>query len=210
MAAFKALQEDCFLALCQKYQNVDCGRISAWKGSHSAETNRENSAKLKALLLGAGFSVSTIESRYFEFVPCEPMGKEPCFIDPPPLKKECIIGCSFLVFDYRNSGRLRELLVRLGKFYEQEHITYHHAAGNQFYMIRTRPHARNCMRQRKKIEYSASELKSNAEFLAKKTLHICMQEERIINEYHEYDDTLLKYTSPHKQVLVTEFKRWQR
>lgn len=209
MEEFRALQEDCFFELCRKYQLVDCGRISAWNVNKSNANNMENTAQLKALLLGAGFSATTVESQYVGFVYCGSMGNEPCFIDPPPFKKQRIIGYSFLVFDDKNTGRLRELLVRLGRFYAQEKITYHNAAANQFYMIRTRPNKRGHIRQRHKIEFNASEFKNNAEFLAKKTLHFAMIEERIIQQYHEYDDTLLKYTSPHKQVLVNEFKRWQ-
>lgn len=208
MEEFRVLQEDCFFALCQKYQNVDCGRISAWNVNKANEANRENTAKLKALLLGAGFSVTTVESQYYDFV-YSAMTHEPCFVDPSFFKKQLVMGYSFLVFDYKNTGRLRELLVRLGRFYSQEKITYHNAAANQFYMIRTRPNKRGHLRQRHNIEFNASEFKNNAEFLAKKTLHFAMIEEKIIQQYHEYDDTLLTYTSPHKQVLVNEFKCWQ-
>lgn len=116
MNNFIPLQDGCFTELCQRYQEVDCGRISAWNGSKFNEKNIENTILLKRLLLGAGFSVTTVESQYFDFVFCGTPEDKHRWICPPPYKKQFFIVYSFLVFDCQNSGRLRELSVRLGKF----------------------------------------------------------------------------------------------
>lgn len=78
--------------------------------------NIENTIRLKRLLLGAGFSVTTVESQYFDFIFCGTSEDKQRWTCHPPYKKQFVICYSFLVFDCQNSDRLRELLVGWASF----------------------------------------------------------------------------------------------
>lgn len=209
MEDFKFLQSNCFFELCEKYQYVDCGRISAWNCNKSTEENKHNTAQLKAILLGAGFSVTTVKSHYFDYVYCGGLSDRVIEIEPMPFRKEYIKGVAFLVFDCSKSGRLRHVLVRLGKLFAQRYITYHDVLSGQYYTIQTPEHKRDLVDKRV-MEFNPTEFRNNAEFLAKIPLHNhrLMQEEVLVNKFHEYDDSLHKYSEIDQRVLEREFKQW--
>lgn len=209
MKDFRFLQSSCFFELCEKYQFSDCGRISAWNGNKSTEENKHDTAQLKAILLGAGFSVTTVKSHYFELVYCGGLSDNVIEIEPIPFRQENIRGVSFIVFDSKNSSCLRHVLVRLGKLFAQRYITYHDVLSGQYYTIQTPEHKRDLVDKRV-TEFNPTEFRNNAEFLAKKTLHTlrAMQEEEIVNKFHEYDDTLHKYPEIDQRILVREFEQW--
>lgn len=58
--------------------------------------NIENTIRLKRLLLGAGFSVTTVESQYFDFVFCGTLEDKQRWTCHPPIKNNLLLAILFL------------------------------------------------------------------------------------------------------------------
>lgn len=60
------LNESSLSRLWKKYQDSDSGTITAFRGEYSKKENLARNAELKAALLGAGYSVTSVDDVYIE------------------------------------------------------------------------------------------------------------------------------------------------
>lgn len=95
---------------------------------------------LKTYLIGAKFSVTAIDGILLEN-------------DKLPDEKR-VTGKYFIVFDYENSGNLKEMLMKLGEMYGQDCITYSNASSGEYFVIGTSKRINNALRyeEEKKLD----------------------------------------------------------
>lgn len=117
------LNESSLSRLWRKYKESDSGTISAFRGEYSKDENMARSKKLQSILIGAGFSVTSVDGVYIENMgtPEEKRVKEK----------------SFIVFDYQNKGNLKEMLKALGEKFDQDAVTYSDASTGKYILIGT-------------------------------------------------------------------------
>lgn len=104
------LQESSLSRLYAKYKDCDSGTISAFRGYRTYKENMALHKKLVGKLLGAGFSVTKVQGTYVENY-------------KTPYAKE-VNELSLIVFDNKKSGKLKNALMKFGKEFEQDSITY--------------------------------------------------------------------------------------
>lgn len=108
----------------------DSGTISAFRGFEncgdgnviSKKTNKQNNAALKGKLLTMGYGVTKVVGTYIENY------KSP---NAKKVKEE-----SFIVVDLKDSKKLKKDLIKLGKYFNQDSITYSKPSG-EYYLIST-------------------------------------------------------------------------
>ncbi len=116
------LYESSLAELCTKYAGADSGAISCIK-EFSEEGKIVRSAELKAVLVGAEYSVTTVNGLYIENNGTKDVSKTKAHM--------------FVVFDRHKTGNLRRDLIKLGLLYGQEAVTYHSASSGTSYLIGT-------------------------------------------------------------------------
>lgn len=108
----------------------DSGTITAFRSRENCgegakitkSTNKKNNSKLKKKLLNMGYGVTKVAGTYIENY------------DTPnaqPVKED-----SFIVVDLQDKGKLKEDLIKLGQYFDQDSITYSKPSGD-YYLIST-------------------------------------------------------------------------
>ena len=115
------IYENSIAELCTKYEGSDSGAISCIK--KFTEENTEQSAELKAVLIGAGYSVTTVNGLYIENNGTKEARQKKAHM--------------FVVFDRHKTGSLKRDLTKLGSLYGQDAVTYHEASSGCSYLIGT-------------------------------------------------------------------------
>lgn len=118
----KQLTESSLSRLWRKYKEFDSGTISACRGDNTNKINDKRTLELKTELIRLGYSVTAVAGTYIENFK-KPNARE-------------VREKSFIVFDRLGNGTLKADLIRLGKKYDQDSITYSDVAGN-YYLIGT-------------------------------------------------------------------------
>lgn len=193
MSKAKAFLEHGPARLFSKYKNCDYGTISAYCSGKTMEENQENSAKLKAILIGAEFSVTAVDGTFLE--KCSSP-------DVREIKKHF-----FLVFDYKNKGSLKELLTKLGEIYDQDCISYRSAADGVYCLIGT------AKREMAYPGYQNVMILDTPLFNGDGRFNAAIQGspfvfDAVSEEYHDFDDTLLNYNTWHKQIVVRGYEKF--
>ena len=116
------IYEDSIAELCTKYAVSDSGAISCIKEFYE-EGKAERSAELKAVLIGAGYSVTTVNGLYIENSGTKEARQKKAHM--------------FVVFDRHKTGSLKRDLTKLGSLYGQDAVTYHEASSGCSYLIGT-------------------------------------------------------------------------
>lgn len=181
------ITESSLSRLWKKYQECDSGTISACRGENTPEQNKKRTAKLKAALLGLGYSVTKINGVYIENY-----GK-------PNAKK--VREVSFIVFDQHQTGGLELTLRTLGKAYRQDSITFNSVKDGSYYLIGTsrKPGLQPAFNQ--KIKLGKPMWGKSGEFHSTVNGRPFVFSESTSNDYHNFDDTLRNYHSWHGQAL---------
>ena len=187
----EVLTESGLSRLWRKYQESDSGTITAFRGERSKRENMANNAKLQAALVGAGYSVTAVDGVYIENYGTP---------DARRVKEK-----SFIVFDYKNKGTLKKDLMKLGELYDQDSITYNDVEEGVYYLIGTSRRENAYPGYHKVIKLGKPMFGKDGEFYSTvKGRPFVFESEVNEMDVHEYDDTLIKYNTPHKSVLVRE------
>jgi len=126
---YKGLYKESSLSRIWKHViEHDSGTISAFRYAsncgngeiYSKKQNKDRNAKLKVQLLSLGYGVTSIDGVYIENYKTS---------DAVEVREE-----SFIVIDIKDKGNLKKDLIRLGKQYEQDSITYSKPNGD-YYLI---------------------------------------------------------------------------
>lgn len=129
--------------LYSKYKNFDNGIISASRASYSKDENKHRTLELKTALIKLGYSVTTINSTYIENYNSSNAVE--------------VHDKTFIVFDQYGKGNLRENLIKLGKKYEQDSISYCNANNEECVLIGTNKTGYPGLEIEKKLEKSMFE-----------------------------------------------------
>lgn len=186
----KELNESGLSRLWKKYHECDSGTISAFRGERSKKENMEMSKKLSAALIGAGYSVTSVDGVYIENY------------NTPDAKK--VKEKSFIVFDYKKSGNLKKDLMKLGEKFDQDSITFNSVEDGVYSLIGTSKRDNSYPGYKKEVKLGKPMFGKNGEFFSTVNGRPFVFEDVISEEYHDFDDTLLNYNTLHKQVLVRE------
>lgn len=182
------LNESSLSRLWRKYKDSDSGTITAFRGEYSKKENLSRNAELKAALLGAGYSITSIDGVYIEQYGTD--------------KAKRVKEASFIVFDYKNTGNLKKDLMRLGEKYDQDSITFNSVSEGNYYLIGTSKRSDSYPGYKKEIKLGKPMFGKNGEFYSSVNGRpFVFQEETITEEFHDYDDTLLNYSTWHIKVL---------
>lgn len=122
------LKESSLSRVWKHSQEHDTGTISAFRYAkdcgegevYNLELNKKNSTELKQKLLSLGYGVTLVKGTYIENFKT---GNE----------KE-VQEDSYLVVDLKDTGNLKDDLIKLGKKYEQDSITFSKPNG-EYYLI---------------------------------------------------------------------------
>lgn len=107
--------------LWQKYQEVDFGIIAAARSNFDHQENAQRALQLKTDLIKLHHSVTTVTGFFIENY-----GQE---------NATQVHENLFLVFDRRGKGALKEDLIKLGKKYDQDFVTYNSTREGNYYLI---------------------------------------------------------------------------
>lgn len=116
------LAESSLSRIWKKHKESDSGTISACRGNLTKEENKKRTLELKTLLIKAGYSVTAVNGVYIENY------------NSPDARE--VHEKSFIVFDYKNLGTLKQDLIKFGKKFDQDSITYSEQ-GKDYYLIGT-------------------------------------------------------------------------
>ena len=114
--------------LYKHYQEHDSGTISAFRYArncgdgelYSLSENKKRSSDLKNLLLAKGYGVTKISGVYIENYGSD---------NAIEVQEE-----SYIVVDLKDSGKLKKDLIKFGKMFEQDSVTFSEKGGN-YYLI---------------------------------------------------------------------------
>ena len=124
MQTFKNfLDESSLSRLWKKYHEFDSGTISACRGNLTKDENKQRTMQLKTDLIKLDYSVTAVNGVYIENY-----GKD----DAREVHEK-----SFIVFDHKNKGTLKDDLIKLGKKYDQDSITFNSVKDGNYYLIGT-------------------------------------------------------------------------
>lgn len=128
MKRYKDLKESSLSRIWKHVTEHESGTISAFRYAsncgegdiYSKKQNKDRNAKLKSQLLSLGYGVTAIDGVYIENY------KSPDAIE---VKED-----SYIVIDLKDKGKLKQDLIKLGKQYEQDSITFSKPSG-EYYLI---------------------------------------------------------------------------
>ena len=123
----QALTESSLNRLFSKYQKFDGGTISACRGNLTYKENEQRTKQLKADLLKLHYSVTRVSGKYIENYGDKEKERE-------------VSEKSFIVFDHQETGKLKGDLIKLGKKYGQDSVTFSERGGD-YYLIGTKADA---------------------------------------------------------------------
>lgn len=176
--------------LWRKYKEYDSGTISACRGEHGKTENAKRPAKLKSILLAKGFSVTAIDGVFIEN-----MGTA---------KEKRVKEKSFIVFDRNDTGKLRGILVKLGEKFDQDSVTFNDVSEGSYYLIGT------TKREGVSPKYHESVKLGRPMFGAGGVFHssikgrpfVFSEETELSEDYHDFDDNILKYNVSAIQGMI--------
>lgn len=145
----------------------------------------ELNAELKMLFIGAKFSVTTIEGYYHT------NGDKEAY---------------FLVYDCKSKGNLRELLIKSGRYFKQERIVFHNAANNETKLIEILKENVPCEEE---IKLDNPYFENEKFYLPLKDA-LFVAQDTVSDERHQFNDTILFYTTWHKQYIVTCYDKFYK
>lgn len=188
------LNESSLSRLWKKYQDSDSGTITAFRGEYSKKENLARNAELKAALLGAGYSVTSIDGVYIENYGSA---------NEKPVKEK-----SFIVFDHKKTGKLKADLKRLGLRYDQDSITFNSVSDGNYYLIGTSKRDDSYPGFGKEIKLGKPMFGKSGEFHSSVKGRPFVFEETLTEEYnpHAYNDVLTNYSTWHIKVLTNKAK----
>ena len=188
------LNESSLSRLWKKYQDSDSGTITAFRGEYSKKENLARNAELKAALLGAGYSVTSVDGVYIENYGSA---------NENPVKEK-----SFIVFDHKKTGKLKADLKRLGLRYDQDSITFNSVSDGNYYLIGTSKRDDSYPGFGKEIKLGKPMFGKSGEFHSSVKGRPFVFEETLTEEYnpHSYNDVLTNYSTWHIKVLTNKAK----
>ena len=156
----EALSESSLSRIFKHYKEHDSGTISAFRyaedcgdgKTYSLEENRNRNAKLKSTLLAKGYGVTKIKGVYIENYGSD--------------KAVEVQEESFVVVDINDTGKLEQDLKALGKYFEQDSITFSEKEG-EYYIIGTGKCSTSYPVYGEKIKLGQPLFGSNGEFHSK-------------------------------------------
>lgn len=124
----KILNESSLSRIYNHYTKHDSGTISAFRSArdcgmgekYTKSENMQRSSQLKSKLLTMGYSVSRINGVYIEN-----------YNTPNEIP---VNEVSYLVVDINDTGNLKNDLIKLGKYFDQDSITFSNPSG-EYYLI---------------------------------------------------------------------------
>lgn len=188
------LQESSLSRLWRKYKDSDSGTITAYRDEIPLKEKQRRNAELKAILIGAGYSVTAIDGYYYENYGTE--------------KEKRVKEKSFIVFDYKNTGNLERDLRRLGELYDQDSITYNSVKDGNYYIIGTskRPESWPGYNVKRKLGRPMFGVKGEMWSEVKGRPFVFKEDSINESERHAYDDTLFRYGVWHIKALKDKAK----
>lgn len=188
------LNESSLSRLWKKYQDSDSGTITAFRGEYSKKENLARNAELKAALLGAGYSVTSVDGVYIENYGSA---------NEKPVKEK-----SFIVFDHKKTGKLKADLKRLGLRYDQDSITFNSVSDGNYYLIGTSKRDDSYPGFGKEIKLGKPMFGKSGEFHSSVKGRPFVFEETLAEDYnpHAYNDVLTNYSTWHIKVLTNKAK----
>jgi hypothetical protein len=181
------INESSLSKIWRKYQECDSGTISACRDENTPAQNSARTAKLKAALMGMGYSVTKINGVYIE--------------NYGTSKAKKVREVSFIVFDQNQTGALEQALRHLGAIYNQDSITYNSVKENAYYLIGTSRRPSSYPGYGKKVRLGKPMFGQSGEFHSTVNGRPFVFNECTSVNTHDYDDTLRKYHSWHGQVF---------
>ena len=186
------LTESSLSRLWKKYQDCDSGTITAFRGEYSKKENLARNAELKAALLGAGYSVTSIDGVYIENYGSA---------NEKPVKEK-----SFIVFDHKKTGKLKADLKRLGLRYDQDSITFNSVSDGNYYLIGTSKREDSYPGFGKEIKLGKPMFGKSGEFHSSVKGRPFVFEETEDCGPHAYNDVLTNYSTWHIKILTDKAK----
>ena len=124
----KILNESSLSRIYNHYTKHDSGTISAFRSArdcgmgekYTKSENMQRSSQLKSKLLTMGYSVTRINGVYIEN-----------YNTPNEIP---VNEVSYLVVDINDTGNLKNDLIKLGKYFDQDSITFSNPSG-EYYLI---------------------------------------------------------------------------
>lgn len=186
------LNESSLSRLWKKYQDCDSGTITAFRGEYSKKENLARNAELKTALLGAGYSVTSIDGVYIENYGSA---------NEKPVKEK-----SFIVFDHKKTGKLKADLKRLGLRYDQDSITFNSVSDGNYYLIGTSKRDDSYPGFGKEIKLGKPMFGKSGEFHSSVKGRPFVFEETEDYSSHSYNDVLTNYSTWHIKILTDKAK----
>lgn len=186
------LNESSLSRLWKKYQDCDSGTITAFRGEYSKKENLARNAELKTALLGAGYSVTSIDGVYIENYGSA---------NEKPVKEK-----SFIVFDHKKTGKLKDDLKRLGLRYDQDSITFNSVSDGNYYLIGTSKRDDSYPGFGKEIKLGKPMFGKSGEFHSSVKGRPFVFEETEDCSPHAYNDVLTNYSTWHIKILTDKAK----
>lgn len=185
------IKESSLSRLWRKYQQCDSGTISAFRGEYSYKQNMERSRKLSAILVGLGYSVTSIDGVYIENYGTD---------QELPVNEK-----SFIIFDIKQSGKLKSDLIKLGEMFDQDSITFNNVQRGTYVLIGTSKRTNYYPGYKNEVVLGKPMFGEGGQFHSKISGRPFVFKEGI-----DYcDDTLMNYNTWHKAVLVREARKIQ-
>lgn len=187
------LTESSLSRLWKKYQDCDSGTITAFRREYTKKENLARNAELKAALLGAGYSVTSIDGVYIENYGSA---------NEKPVKEK-----SFIVFDHKKTGKLKGDLKRLGLRYDQDSITFNSVSDGNYYLIGTSKREDSYPGFGKEIKLGKPMFGKSGELFhsSVKGRPFVFEETEDCNP-HTYNDVLTNYSTWHIKILTDKAK----
>lgn len=187
------LTESSLSRLYQKHKDSDAGTISAFRGERTRKENLDLNKKLKWLLIGGGYSVTEIDGIW-----TENYGK--------PDQKE-VKERSFIVFDRKQSGKLKDDLIKFGRMFDQEAITYWNRKSGNYVVIGTNKNG--FLGDGGIKQLSTPMFGQDGKMYSKISGRPFIFSECVSGEF-AFDDDLLKHSIYVRQFMENEYERTQR
>ena len=189
----KKVNESSLSRIYQHYMEHDSGTISAFRGNLELKENKARNKELKGYLLSKGYGVTSIKGTYIENY-----GKE----DAIEVDEE-----SFFVVDLEDSGNLKQDLIKMGKKYDQDSITFSKSGseGGAYYLIGTNEDGYPGLG--KEVKLGKPLMSKDGEFFSKiNGRPFVFESYKDVSSYHDFDDSMKKYSLFSKRYIKETFK----
>lgn len=191
----KKIDESGLSRIYQHYMEHDSGTISAFRGNLELKENKARNKELKGYLLSKGYGVTSIKGTYIENY-----GKE----DAREVNEE-----SFFVIDLEDSGNLKQDLIKMGKKYGQDSITFSKSGneGGLYYLIGTNEDGFPGFG--KEVKLGKPMFGKDGQFHSKiNGRPFVFESYKDVSSYHDFDDSIKNYSLFSKRYIKETF-RWE-